>query len=127
MPSEREQAEVDAYVSEQWARDNDCLAEMDYARFHRALFRLAHGWCINLDVVEYAAFLHLIYDRVTARRVSDGSLVLPRILVKFPAEEDIIFEEIARIKAEEQGAGEAEEAKAEWESCMSDESQDSRY
>lgn len=120
---------------EYWKRDTECSDQMDFSCFHKAMFRVAHQWCINLDVIEYVSFISMLFKRVTMRRVfspdrpETGEVVLPNVYLEFPAEEETIFDELARVKAEQ---AEGEDAKdegpvADWESCLSDESQDSRY
>lgn len=54
---------------EAWKQDTECSDKMDYKCFHKALFRVVHKWCINLDVIEYAGFISMLYKRVTMRRV----------------------------------------------------------
>ena len=80
---------------------------MNITLFIKLLFRIAHGWAINIDLEEYVEILDKVYDRITAKKVMRGKrgvveIVRPRIQVN-------IFQE----KEEEDGA--------EWESCLSDE------
>lgn len=67
--------------------------------------------------------------RPQSEKVENGEFVLPLMFLEFPAEEETIFDEIARVKAEQaEGEDQKDEGPvADWESCLSDESQDSRY
>lgn len=69
LPSERDLKEMKQQVLEYWKRDTECSDEMNYTCFHKAIFRVAHEWCINLDVIEYVGFIAMLFKRLTMRRV----------------------------------------------------------
>lgn len=78
-------------IEEEWIFDSRNQESLDFTLFTKLLYRIAHHWCVHIDLDEYNDLLERIYDRISLKRVvsQDGNhrTVVPAILIEFTNEE----------------------------------------
>lgn len=81
-------AEMEAEIEEEWVMDSRGLPDLTFHLLTKVLFRIAHQWCVNIDIEEYIDTLSRIYDRIICySQVVTNSRTLnisPQIIVTFP-------------------------------------------
>ena len=81
-------AEMESEIEEEWALDSRGLPDLSFHLLTKVLFRVAHQWCVNIDLDEYVEMLNRVYDRIICySQVVTNSRTLnisPQIIVSFP-------------------------------------------
>ena len=71
--------------------DTKGKSDLNYIRFSKLLFWIAHSWATHIDIDEYDWLLKQIYERITWKAViGNGTSThhLPQIKITFPDEEN---------------------------------------
>ena len=117
-------SEMDSALKDEWLNDCRGQSELSFQLFTKLIFRIAHQWCVHVDLDEYIDFLERLYSRITRLDVYKTELktkttLTPIITVSFPS--------LEKKTLEGQGEANATVEVDDWMECRSNESEVTEY
>jgi hypothetical protein len=116
-------------IKEEWLKDAGGKDTMDFKLFSKTLFRIAHGWAVNVDLEEYLNLLSTIYSRITWKSViteGESNHIIPQIKLVFE-EEERKLRASSDLPDPNLGVGVEDSNDNYWDNCVSGESNNSDY
>lgn len=60
-------SEVENEIKDEWIFDSRNNDRVKFSLFAKLIFRIAHWWCVDIDLEQYVDFLEKLFARITCK------------------------------------------------------------